>query len=299
VELGHPPADPHQRVQVRQAVRQIRQHAHERHHVLAGRVAGEPQADTRGAGVDQRRRQVVQDELRAAAEQDETADGGRETVPLVPHSGEGDRRHVPLPDSRHQGALPAAGARRQAGVDAELQPAAAVRPQVQEPQSEEPGQVRVGAEAAAQPAGRHLPASGLRPVRRRSGRRRGTDSGTGDADRGLNAPCVAEIVQEGAVRRRRCATRAPLDQDAGRDRTVQGARRQGLPGPARQPEDGRLDVGRSGRVQGPPDGHADDGSGVVAQRTSHGQVGDHEAPAQQQHGPVQQAAPHGRHVAAR
>lgn len=48
-----------------------------------------------------------------------------------------------------------------------------MRAEVQEFEGEEPGQVRVGAETAAQPAGGHLFAFGLRGVRRRFGRGRG------------------------------------------------------------------------------------------------------------------------------
>lgn len=50
----------------------------------------------------------------------------RAPVPLLPDPGPGDGGHVPLPHPGHQGAVPQAGAGRQAGRHAQLQPEAAL-----------------------------------------------------------------------------------------------------------------------------------------------------------------------------
>lgn len=47
---------------------------------------------------------------------------------------QGDGGHAGVPDGGHQGAVPARGAGGPARLHAQLQPAAALRPQVQEPQ---------------------------------------------------------------------------------------------------------------------------------------------------------------------
>lgn len=129
--VAHAPRGAGERVAQRQAVCQVRQHADERHHIPAGRVPGEPQADPRGPRADHGRGRLGEDPVRPAAESHAAADGRRAPVPVVPDAGPGDRRHVPLPDRRHQGAVPEARAGGTAGVHAELQSAAAVRAQVQ------------------------------------------------------------------------------------------------------------------------------------------------------------------------
>lgn len=76
VELAHPPAGRRQRIERRQAVRQVRQHADERHDVFARRILRKPEANSRGARIGQRRGKLGEVALRPAAESDATAERG-------------------------------------------------------------------------------------------------------------------------------------------------------------------------------------------------------------------------------
>ena len=78
-----------------------------------------------------------------------------------------------------------------------LQPAAAVWPQVQRPEGEEPGQVRVGAQEAPQHPHRHLPAPGLPRVP--LGHRAGWGKPRSVLGWRQSSPCTAAVLRSGCL----------------------------------------------------------------------------------------------------
>lgn len=153
VDVGQPGSSrvDRKREQQRQAIRQVRQHADERHHFPAGRESGVAEAHTRDAGAHVGRERVGRAHPGAAAVEDAATGDGRETGEVLPHACQGDRRHVSLPDDRHQGAVSTAGTGRPVVCHVELQFATVVRTQVQKSASEETTEVRLATEDNAQP----------------------------------------------------------------------------------------------------------------------------------------------------
>ena len=124
------PGDGDPGAEVGQAVRQIHQHADERHDVPAGRVARVAEAHPRDpgghggpAGLGRPAGGGARDALAPAGHR-------RAHVQVVSDAGARDGRHAALLDALRARAVPAARARRPARRHAQLQPTAALRPQV-------------------------------------------------------------------------------------------------------------------------------------------------------------------------